>query len=147
MSRKSLSIKEKKNLITEFDKSNLNQKDFAASKNMSASSLRTILKKRDEFLKDNGLVTNEISSLDSLVDDHIAQKERENEDEDDAESTVITAPKIDDVLGALKTIRAFFYCNTEVEDETFRDINRLENYVFKKSLGVLKQKKYTIFSK
>lgn len=49
MSRKSFSVKEKNDLITEFHKSNLNQKDFAASKNISASTFRTILKKRSEL--------------------------------------------------------------------------------------------------
>jgi hypothetical protein len=50
MSRKSFSIKEKNELIKECDRSALNQKDFAASKNISASTLRTILKKRSEFV-------------------------------------------------------------------------------------------------
>jgi hypothetical protein len=50
MSRKTFSIKEKNELIKECDRSALNQKDFAASKNISASTLRTILKKRSEFV-------------------------------------------------------------------------------------------------
>lgn len=50
MSRKSFSIKEKVDLIKAFEESTLNQKDFAASKNISASTLRTILHKRKEIV-------------------------------------------------------------------------------------------------
>jgi len=50
MSRKSFSIKEKITLIKEFEKSRLNQKDFASYKNISASTLRTILKNRSQYV-------------------------------------------------------------------------------------------------
>jgi hypothetical protein len=82
----------------------------------------------DDF--DNGLVTNEVLSLEVPIDEHkTASKERANEEEDETESCIVTQPTIIDVLDALKTIRTFFVCRTEVEDETFKNINQLENAV------------------
>lgn len=66
----------------------------------------------------------------------IASKERENEEENKTESSIITHLKIMDVLDALKTIQIFCVCNTEVEDETFKNINQLENTVCKKKLSL-----------
>lgn len=82
----------------------------------------------DEF--DNDLVTNEVLSLEVLIDDHNATRERENE----AESSVTIQPKIRDVMDALKTVRTYFCCSTEVQDKTFDLINQLETDVFKKTL-------------
>jgi hypothetical protein len=95
----------------------------------------------DDF--DNGLVTNEVLSLEVPIDEHkTASKERANEEEgDETESSVVTQPTIIDVLDALKTIRTFFVCGTKVEDETFKNINQLENAVFRKSLVCVKQER------
>jgi hypothetical protein len=91
---------------------------------------------------DNGLVTNEVLSLEVLIDEHkTASKEKANEEEDETESSIVTQPTIIDVLDALKTIRTFFVCSTEVGDETFKNINQLENVVFKKSLLYVKQER------
>jgi hypothetical protein len=47
--------------MKEFDRSTLNQKDFAASKNISGSTLRTILKK-NEFVSAEGTSRKKIQS-------------------------------------------------------------------------------------
>jgi len=96
------------------------------------------LERFDDF--DNGLVTNEILSLDTMIEDRHAKDTGDNE-EDEAESAEIVAPKISDVWTALNTIRTFFSCSTTVEDNIFIEINNLENSVFKKSLCYHKQKK------
>ncbi|KAK9688174.1 hypothetical protein QE152_g35741 [Popillia japonica] len=56
----------------------------------------------DEF--DNVLVTNEVLSLEPLIDNQSASKERESDEEDEIASPKISIPKLCHVLYALNTI-------------------------------------------